>query len=288
MYTLLALLYSQALNKKYYTCYVNSDSIGGWTEVYDSSGQGAMFNLMFEMDCDACKVGTCRTFDFDLRSENGTIVEAYSFTDNADISYTHWISEYIDHSIFDMDPFGPVAGGIYTYCITSKVDGMLEHDKCGTLRSLEDSSPPVLTIATSPPAVVAPGTVVTFVLDVSDDAVLNYLTVTVNGSFYERIGLKTVNNKVSTSPRSEYVSYEIPSKGKIQPYDFNFLACDLTSKCTSVSSTVIVAKDGGGGGGGGGGSTCSDTGCATVDCQDKALCQATSGCTWSNPDKSCS
>lgn len=27
----------------------------------------------------------------------------------------------------------------------------------------------------------------------------------------------------------------------------------------------------------------------TVDCQDKALqCQATSGCTWSNHDKSCS
>lgn len=66
--------------------------------------------------------------------------------------------------------------------------------------------------------------------------------------------------------RSEYVSYEIPSKGKIQPYDFNFVACDLTSKCTSVSTTVIVDKDGNGsggdsgGGGGGGGSTCSDTG----------------------------
>ena len=82
--------------------YGNFDWDGGWLEVYNTGGDGATFNLMFEMDCDG---GGSRRFDFAMDGD-------HSFS-NATIPYQHYLSGAIDHSIFSMDPIGPVSEGVY-------------------------------------------------------------------------------------------------------------------------------------------------------------------------------
>lgn len=200
---------------------------------------------------------------------------AFSFT-GQEIPYDHYFSQAIDHSIFDVPPFGPVSEGSYSYCITSYIDGAAEADACGTLSSLLDSTPPEFAsaIAVSPDTTVSPGTDVTLTFDVVDDAILNLLTTDVNGDYYQTTGLKTSGYKVSPSlgvPKSVTVTYAIPSKGKIEPYIFDLLLCDLTGKCVQESTTVNVVKDGVDGGGDDDcGGTC--TGCPQANCKFDSTC----------------
>lgn len=52
------------------------------------------------------------------------------------------------------------------------------------------------------------------------------------GKYISRIGLKMQESKVSPNkknPLSVSVTYEIPSKGKVEPCDFNLRLCDLTN-----------------------------------------------------------
>eukprot|EP00581_Thalassiosira_minuscula_P017362 CAMPEP_0183731876 /NCGR_PEP_ID=MMETSP0737-20130205/36710_1 /TAXON_ID=385413 /ORGANISM="Thalassiosira miniscula, Strain CCMP1093" /LENGTH=287 /DNA_ID=CAMNT_0025964721 /DNA_START=46 /DNA_END=909 /DNA_ORIENTATION=- len=231
--------------------YGNADWVGGWIEVYaDTNPAGAMFNLMFEMDCDACDVATCRTFDFNVTKGADTV---YSFV-SQEIEYQHYLSSAIDHSIFSMDPIGPFDEGEYEYCIESFVDGQPEASACGTLSSLMDSTPPEFTseVDISPASTVAPGTELTLSVGVSDDALLDYMNVNVNGEYNQRIGLKTQGNKVSPDVTSATFSYTVPSQGKTEDKVFDLTLCDTTSKCATKSETVFVVKEGGGGGGGGG------------------------------------
>ena len=148
---------------------------------------------------------------------------------------------------------------------------------------MKDDEDPILSVAGDTSA--APGDTITFIATVSDDTVLDYLQVQVNGEYLTREGLKTKDYKVSPSggeTREVTITYTIPSKGKTVDRVFFFILADVTGKTATDDITVSVSKDGGGGGGGDGPSTCGDGGhndtcgsgadCASCSCTGRGRC----------------
>ena len=168
---------------------------------------------------------------------------------------------------------------MHSYKITSVTEGV---SSFGNLESMKDIANPIITSVVPNKMNAAPGDIITLIATVTDDTVLDYLQVQVNGEYLTREGLQTKNYKVSPTrgePRTVTINYSIPSKGKTKDCVFFFILADVTGKTDNKEITVSVSKDGGGGGvsptcgSGGHNAPCTtDNDCASCSCTGRNKC----------------